>query len=228
MLNSDHFFYKKMYVFDGDKPIEATIRTYKKEDFGALIRVQQESFPPPFPSELWWNEEQLTEHITRFPEGAICVEVAGEIVGSITGLRVDGDLAHADDHSWSSWTDDGYIRTHRPDGDTLYIVDICIRPAYRKFGLGKWMMQSMYEVVVNLGLTRLLGGGRMPGYHRYANAMSADDYVHAVMDGTLKDPVLTFLLRCGRTPVQVVPNYLQDEESLNHALLMEWRNPFRI
>ncbi|KQX66432.1 GNAT family N-acetyltransferase [Paenibacillus sp. Root444D2] len=219
---------KKLYVFDGDQPIEAVIRNYGKADFDALILIQQESFPPPFPSELWWNEEQLTEHITRFPEGALCVEVAGQVVGSITGLRVEYEEQHAADHSWSALTDNGYIRTHRPDGDTLYIVDICIMPAYRKFGLGKLMMQSMYEVIVHLGLRRLLGGGRMPGYHKHAAVMSADDYVRAVMAGSLKDPVITFLLRCGRTPVQVVPNYLQDEESLNHALLMEWRNPFRI
>ncbi|UKS25712.1 GNAT family N-acetyltransferase [Paenibacillus sp. HWE-109] len=221
------FYMKKMFVFDGDKPIEAVIRTYGQEDFAALIRVQQESFPPPFPSELWWDEEQLTEHITRFPEGALCVEVAGEIAGSLTGLRVNYEEADAIDHSWSTITDEGYIRTHRPDGDTLYIVDICIRPAYRKLGLGKWMMQSMYEVVVHLGLSRLLGGGRMPGYQRYADKWSADEYVHEVMEGNVKDPVLTFLLRCGRTPVQVVPNYLEDVESLNYALLMEWRNPFR-
>ncbi|GFZ85464.1 putative N-acetyltransferase YkwB [Paenibacillus marchantiophytorum] len=221
------FYMKKMFVFDGGKPIEAVIRTYGQEDFAALIRVQQESFPPPFPSELWWDEEQLTEHITRFPEGALCVEVADEVVGSLTGLRVNYEEADAIDHSWSSITDEGYIRTHRPDGDTLYIVDICIRPAYRKLGLGKWMMQSMYEVVVHLGLSRLLGGGRMPGYQRYADKWSADAYVHEVMEGNVKDPVLTFLLRCGRTPVQVVPNYLEDAESLNYALLMEWRNPFR-
>ena len=47
---------KKLYVFDGDTPMEAVIRNYGKADFDALIRVQQESFPPPFPSELWWNE----------------------------------------------------------------------------------------------------------------------------------------------------------------------------
>ncbi|MNY65629.1 hypothetical protein D3C86_2029290 [compost metagenome] len=66
----------------------------------------------------------------------------------------------------------------------------------------------------------------MPGYHKVAEALSADNYVAAVMAGTMKDPVITFLLRCGRTPVGVVAGYLEDEESLNHALLMEWRNPF--
>jgi hypothetical protein len=88
-------------------------------------------------------------------------------------------------------------------------------------------MQSMYEVVVQLNLDRLLGGGRMPGYHKHAQTLTANQYIEKVLAGELKDPVITFLLRCGRTPVQVVENYLEDEESLNHAVLMEWRNPFK-
>ncbi|OQP23871.1 GNAT family N-acetyltransferase [Geobacillus zalihae] len=193
---------KRLYVFDGNTPREAVIRNYTTDDFADLIRVQQESFPPPFPSELWWNEEQLTNHVTLFPEGALCVEVEGRIVGSMTGLIVDFDPAHAD-HTWEEITDGGYI------------------------GLGKWLMQSMYEVVVHLGLDRLLGGGRMPGYHRHAAELSPEAYIDKVVAGELNDPVITFLLRCGRTPLAIVRNYLEDEESLNHAVLMEWRNPFK-
>ncbi|MGZ4112270.1 MAG: GNAT family N-acetyltransferase, partial [Tumebacillaceae bacterium] len=93
-------------------------------------------------------------------------------------------------------------------------------------GLGKLLMESMYEVVVHLRMTRLLGGGRMSGYHKHADKLSAEDYLAAVLAGELKDPVITFLLRCGRTPIGVVANYLEDEESCNYAALMEWRNPF--
>ncbi|KEQ24412.1 GNAT family N-acetyltransferase [Paenibacillus tyrfis] len=214
-----------MYVFDGDRPVKATIRSYTERDFAGLIRIQQESFPPPFPSELWWNEEQLRNHVERFHEGALCVEIGGELAASVTGLRVDFDPAHAD-HTWEEITDGGYIRNHNPSGNTLYIVDICARPAYRKLGLGKWLMLSMYEVVVELKLERLLGGGRLPGYHRVAGEMTAEDYVRSVLEGERKDPVMTFLLRCGRTPVKLVSDYLEDEESLNYAMLMEWRNPF--
>ncbi|MBP1996030.1 GNAT family N-acetyltransferase [Paenibacillus eucommiae] len=218
---------KKLYVFDGDLPVEAAIRRYTMSDCEAMIRIQRESFPPPFPPELWWNEAQLRNHVSLFPEGALCVEIGGELVGSITGLRVNFDPEHAE-HNWQEITDHGSIRNHIPDGDTLYIVDVCISPAYRKLGLGKWLMQSMYEVVVQLGMKRLLGGGRMPGYHRCASEMTAAEYVGAVVSGERKDPVISFLLRCGRTPVQVVPDYLEDEESCNYALLMEWRNPFLI
>ncbi|AST07177.1 GNAT family N-acetyltransferase [Anoxybacillus flavithermus] len=216
---------KQLYVFHGDRPIPAIIRNYEEKDIDALIRIQQESFPPPFPSELWWNKEQLMNHITLFPEGALCVEVDGEVVGSMTGLIVNFHPSDAD-HTWEEITDNGYIRNHNRNGNTLYVVDIGVRPSYRKLGLGKWLMQSMYEVVVQQKLERLLGGSRMPGYHLYASEMTAEQYVHEVIKGKLKDPVITFLLRCGRTPVKVVANYLEDAQSCNYALLMEWRNPF--
>ncbi|NGQ97331.1 GNAT family N-acetyltransferase [Brevibacillus sp. SYP-B805] len=216
---------KEFYVFDKDRPVKATIRNYRREDFAELIDIQRESFPPPFPSELWWNEEQLTNHVTLFPEGALCVEIDGKLVGSMTGLLVRFDPDHAD-HTWEEITDGGYIRNHDPNGDTLYVVDICVRPRYRTYGLGKWLMQSMYEVVVHKGLTRLLGGGRMPGYGKVAHEMSAEQYLAEVIKGERKDPVITFLLRCGRTPLKVVANYLEDEESKHYAALMEWKNPF--
>ncbi|MBU8712272.1 MULTISPECIES: GNAT family N-acetyltransferase [Brevibacillus] len=216
---------KELYVFEGDKPRKAVIRNYNRSDFFELIQIQAESFPPPFPSELWWNQEQLTNHITLFPEGAICVEVDGVLAGSMTALLVSFDPAHPE-HKWADVTDDGYIRSHNPGGDTLYIVDICIRPSHRKLGLGQLMMQAMYELVVQKGLTRLLGGGRMPGYGRYANQWTPEQYVEHVVSGEVKDPVITFLMRCGRVPVQIVADYLEDEESRNYAVLMEWKNPF--
>ncbi|MBS8263254.1 GNAT family N-acetyltransferase [Mesobacillus boroniphilus] len=220
-------FYKELYVYDSNKPVKAIIRNYTKDDFDQLIQVQKESFPPPFPEELLWNAEQLTNHISLFPEGALCVEIDSRIAGSITGLVVH--LENDDeDHSWAEITDNGYIRNHDPEGNTLYIVDICISPAYRKLGLGKWMMQAMYETVVQLRLERLLGGGRMPGYQIHSNVMSIDQYVDKVLEGALKDPVVSFLLRCGRTPVKPVANYLEDEESLNYGMLMEWKNPFKV
>ncbi|MGA9228037.1 MAG: GNAT family N-acetyltransferase [Mesobacillus sp.] len=219
-------FKKDLFVFDHTMPVKAVIRNYTKDDFDELIRVQREAFPPPFPEELLWNTEQLKNHITLFPEGALCVEIDGKIAGSITGLIVklgDNDLKH----SWADITDNGYIRNHDCNGNTLYIVDICISPNYRKLGLGKWLLQSMYETVVHLGLDRLLGGGRMPGYHLHSDELSIEEYIEKVLKGELKDPVVSFLLRCTRTPVKPVANYLEDEESLNYGMLMEWRNPFK-
>ncbi|MBS4207097.1 GNAT family N-acetyltransferase [Bacillus sp. FJAT-50079] len=218
-------YHKELFAFDDGKPIPVIIRNYNADDFEGMIELQAECFPPPFPSELWWNEKQLQNHVSLFPEGAICVESDGELVGSMTALRVQFDPKNPH-HTWEEMTDNGYIRNHDPKGNTLYVVDICISPRYRKLKLGQQMMQAMYQTVVALKLERLVGGGRMPGYHRYADRMTAKQYSQAVITGEVVDPVVTFLLRCGRMPLALIENYLDDAESHNYALLMEWKNPF--
>ncbi len=207
------------------RPLHAVIRNYREADFEALIQIQKECFPPPFPPELWWTKQQLAAHVQRFPAGAICAEADGQLVGSMTGLVIQYDPDELR-HSWAEVTGEGSISTHNPSGDTLYIVDISVRPTYRKYGFGKAMTEAMYHLVIHHRLKRLLGGARLSGYHRYAGQMSAEEYAQLVVSGQLVDPVVTFLLRCGRVPVKVVENYLDDEESHHHALLMEWRNPY--
>jgi len=216
---------KSLYVTNDGKPVPATVRTYTEADFDELIAIQAECFPPPYPSELWWNREQLKSHIERFPDGALCIEADGKLAGSMTGLIVQYDPSRPD-HRWEDMTDGGYIRNHNPSGDTLYVVDLCVRPQYRKLRLGQWLMFSMYDVVVHHRLTRLLGGGRLSGYHRVADRMTPEQYLDEVIRGELNDPVISFMLRVGRTPIGVARHYLDDEESGNNAALMEWRNPF--
>ncbi|GAA3313136.1 hypothetical protein GCM10020331_002540 [Ectobacillus funiculus] len=63
----------------------------------------------------------------------------------------------------------------------------------------------------------------MPGYYKKAGEMTPKQYLEAVVKGELKDPVITFLLRCGRTPVKIVDNYLEDTESSNYGVLMKWK-----
>ncbi|MBD1383300.1 GNAT family N-acetyltransferase [Metabacillus arenae] len=217
---------KEVYVFDQRFPKKLTIRSYNEKDFDQLIDVQKQCFPPPFPSELWWNKDQLKNHITLFPMGALCAVVDSRIVGSMTTLIVPFS-PHEPKHTWEEITDNGYITTHTSDGNTLYVVDICVSPDYRKLKIGKWLMQSMYEVVTHLNLDRLIGGGRIPNYYRFQKELTPENYVNEVLKGNLKDPVMSFLLSCGRTPLCLVENYLEDKESCNYGVLMEWKNPFK-
>lgn len=124
-------FHKELYVFNQQKPVKAIIRNYTENDFDALIEIQKSSFPPPFPSELWWNQQQLVNHVTLFPEGTICVEIEGEVCGSMTGLMTQ--YQPGDPHqTWEEATASGYITNHDPHGNTLYVVDICIKPTILK------------------------------------------------------------------------------------------------
>lgn len=217
---------KQQYVLEGGMPREVVVRTYTEQDFDELIQIQRESFPPPFPDELLWTREQLENHIRLYPEGALCVEVDGKLAGSVTGLRMNYSEEDPD-HTWEEVTGGGDISPHVPDGNTLYVVDLCVRPEFRSLKLGNLLLQALYERVVVDGLERLLGGGRMSGYHRYATQATPEEYIENVLAGEWKDPVITFMLRSGRTPVRIVRNYLEDEESHNMAMLMEWKNPFK-
>lgn len=60
---------QSMYVLHEGKPKRLTIRNYRLSDMEALIDIQRASFPPPFPKELWWNPEQIGEHVSRFRRG---------------------------------------------------------------------------------------------------------------------------------------------------------------
>lgn len=202
---------------------DVKVRTYSIDDFDKLLLIQKEAFPPPFPEELWWSKDQIEAHVTTFPEGGMLAEVNGEPAGSATSLIIQYD---GSPHTWEEVADNGYIRgSHNPDGDSLYGIDVCVRPRYRGQGIAGALYEARKKLVVELGLKRYLAGCRIPNFHEYANELSVDEYVDKVVTGEIKDLVLTFMLRQGLQPIQIMENYLDDEESLNYAVLVEWKNP---
>jgi hypothetical protein len=81
------------------------------------------------------------------------------------------------------------------------------------------------ELLMELNLRRMIGGGRLFNYIEYADRMSPSEYVGKVMKRVLKDPVLTFELNIGFRFVKILTNYLDDVRSLNYAGFIEWLNP---
>ena len=107
------------------------VRNYTLADWPGLHRIQRECFPPPFPEDQTWTYEQIASHMKYFPDGCFCVEEDGELVGSCTALIVQYDPNHLD-HKWNDVMGGGFLNTHNPQGDTLYGVDISVRPARRE------------------------------------------------------------------------------------------------
>ncbi|TSB44990.1 GNAT family N-acetyltransferase [Alkalicoccobacillus porphyridii] len=197
-----------------------TVRPYTLEDYDALLTIQKEAFPPPFPSDLWWTKEQIQSHVETFPQGGLIAEVHGTPAGSATSLLIEFD---GSSHTWDEVSDSGFIRgSHQPDGDSLYGIDLCVRPSMRGQGIAQALYEARKQTVRDLGLKRFIAACRIPDYYKHADKLSVQDYVRAVQNQALKDPVLSFMLKQGLTPISILPKYVEDEESLDYAVLVEW------
>jgi GNAT superfamily N-acetyltransferase len=171
-----------------------------------------------------WPSSFLQSHISIFPEGQFCAEVNGRIIGSSSSLIVslEPDYAY---HTWNDITGQGLFTNHNPNGDSLYGADISVHPKFRCRGIATILYNARKALSIRLNLRRIIAGGRLYNYHKYAKMMSAQEYAEKVVKRELKDPVLSFQLKNGFKFIKVLPNYLYDKHSLNYASFIEWLNP---
>ncbi|MFK3939397.1 GNAT family N-acetyltransferase [Alkalihalobacillus sp. NPDC078783] len=196
------------------------IRPYTAADYAALLTIQKEAFPPPFPEELWWQKDQIKSHEDTFQKSGLLAEVDGVPAGSATSLIITFD---GEPHTWEEVSDSGYIReSHDPDGDSLYGIDLCVRPTMRGKGVAQALYEARKQTVRELGLKRFIAACRIPGFHQCSHELSVEEYVQAVVLGERTDLVLTFMLKQGLRPVSILPNYVEDAESHHYAVLVEW------
>jgi predicted amidohydrolase/ribosomal protein S18 acetylase RimI-like enzyme len=196
------------------------VRPLTLDDFDALVKLQLRCFPGMAP----WSREQIESQLQVFPEGQLCVECDGQLAASSSSLILDYDPA-MEWHNWKAVADSGYIRNHRPRGDTLYGIEIMVDPEYRGMKLSRRLYDARKELCREKNLARIMIGGRIPGYDKYAEKMSAREYVEAVMAKALYDPVLTAQLANGFALQGLIPNYLpSDKASRGYATFLEWKN----
>lgn len=196
------------------------VRPLQMEDYDQLVEVQLRCFPGMKP----WHRDQIKSQLEIFPEGQLCIEMDGRVVASSSSLVVRYEKNDAW-HDWAVTADKGYIRTHDPMGDTLYGIEIMVDPDFRGMRLARRLYEARKSLAQEMNLKRIIIGGRIPGYHKYADTLSAEQYVEQVTSKALIDPVLTAQLSNGFTLQGLIPNYLpSDKESLGYATYLEWRN----
>jgi GNAT superfamily N-acetyltransferase len=171
-----------------------------------------------------WPSYSLHKHICIFPEGQLYAEVNGRLVGSSSSLIVSLKTDYAD-HTWNEITSQGSFSNHNPNGDSLYGADLSVHPDFRHKGIATMLYNSRKDLAIKLNLRRIIAGGRLYDYYKFAKSMSADEYAKKVAVGELEDPVLSFQLKNGFKFIKVLPNYLYDKRSLNYASFVEWINP---
>ncbi len=209
---------KKIDLKQFEKKIR--IRPLKIEDYEQVTEIQQLCFPGMKP----WMRDQIESQLEIFPEGQICVELEGKIIASSSSLIIDFDL-HEDYENWQEISDSGYITNHDPDGDTLYGIEIMVHPDFRGMRLARRLYDARKEIARKYNLRSIIIGGRIPGYFKHNDKISAREYVDKVVEKILYDPVLTAQLSNGFVIKRIIPSYLNsDKESVGFATLLEWSN----
>ncbi|MEO8167915.1 MAG: GNAT family N-acetyltransferase, partial [bacterium] len=197
-----------------------TVRPITIQDFDQLCTLQVKCFP----GMKTWTLAQIESQLHVFPEGQICIESQGRVVASSSSLILDFAM-YSEWHSWREIADEGYIRNHNPEGNTLYGIEVMVDPEFRGMKLARRLYKARQELAQRKNLMRIVLGGRIPGYVKYKDEMTAREYVERVMNKTLVDPVLTMQLSNGFVLKRLINAYMSaDKESLGYATLLEWTN----
>lgn len=201
------------------------VRLATSDDIPALVALNRAAYPTMAEENVVWRGSHLRSHQRIFPEGQFVAEVDGQVAGSAASLIVNMGSDSLRNHTWAGVTDSGYFTNHDPRGDTLYGADVYVHPDYQGQGVGAALYQVRRDLCQKLNRRRILAGGRLWGYADHADQMTPEEYAARVVNGELRDPVLSFQLREGFVVRGVMPHYLRDARSHNYASLIEWLNP---
>lgn len=196
------------------------LRQLTLEDYSKVVELQKKCFLQMKP----WSIDQFRSQLEIFPEGQVCIEYEGKIVASSSSLVLDFNL-YSEWHSWMEIADQGFIKNHNIDGNTLYGIEMMVDPEFRGMKLSRRLYDARKEIAKKYNLMRIILGGRIPGYFKYADQMSAKEYVEKVINKILVDPVLTAQVSNGFVVKRLIPDYLtSDQESKGYATFLEWAN----
>lgn len=200
-----------------------TVRNASAHDIPALIALSARAYPGMEP----YSASMLMGQISNFPGGQFIVEYDGEVVGYAASFRIDDKLALSP-HTWSEITGAGYGVRHDPNGDWLYGMEVCVDPERRRLRIGQRLYDARRQLCEGEYLRGIVFGGRMPNWGKRAREYPDPlDYVQAVRDKKVIDPVVNFHLRSGFEPIGILKDYLpSDKESRGAATHMVWRNPY--
>jgi len=172
----------------------------------------------------YWKEAQIKSLIDRFPDGQVVIKVNNQIAGCALSIIVDYSK-YGDQHTYKQITGDYTFKTHTLEGDTLYGIDVFIKPEFRGLRLGRRLYDYRKELCERLNLKGIAFGGRIPHYHKYANEISPKIYIDRVRRKEIHDPVFNFQISNDFYPSKVLKNYLEgDKESNDYAVLLKWDN----
>lgn len=204
---------------------EVLIRKLTIQDIKNVIELQKESFPSMLEEGSVWRDYHLKSHIEIFSDGQLCALYGDKIIGSSSSLIVKLDPPYRE-HTFSEATGNSMFTSHTNYGDTLYGADVSVHPSFRRLGIATKFYDARKEIAKKYNLRRIIAGGRLVNYYKYATTFTPEQYVEEVIKQNIADQVLTFQLANGFKYIKILPNYIKDSRSLNYATFIEWLNPY--
>ena len=203
------------------------IRTATLEDADALAALNRAAYPDLIQDGVVFGAPQLRGHQALFPRGQLVAELDGRLVGGMATFVPPRDLDALAPHTWMGVTDGGTFERHDAGGDTLYLADIYVDRSAWSAGVGRALYAALFALCRELGLARVVGGGRLYDFTDAPADMAPQAYVEAVLRGERRDRVLLSQLRAGFEVRGLLPGYLHDGRSRHCATLIVWANPER-
>ncbi|RRJ94042.1 carbon-nitrogen hydrolase family protein [Flavobacterium macacae] len=174
--------------------------------------------------ESYWEESEIENLLSIFPEGQLVILVDDKVVGSALSLLVNYKKASSN-HTYQKITGNSTFSTHDPEGEVLYGIDVFIDPEYRGLRLGRRLYDARKELCETLNLKSIIFAGRIPKYSEYAEEITPKQYIDKVRLKEYYDPVLSFQLSNDFHVLKIMKNYLEgDVSSQEYAVLLEWNN----
>ena len=196
------------------------VRPAQLKDLDEILIVEEEAWP----ESLRATREQFISRIETFPEGTQVAVADGHVIGVVSTEIVNYNLEKPIP-TWNEITDHGFIkRTHNPEGDSLYGVDLSI--AHFVENASRLLMEAVGKLVIRFNLKQGILGARIPRYHKFRDKMTVEEYINGRRGNRPMDPELAFYKGLGLKIVRALPNYIDDPESCNYGVLLVWRNPF--
>jgi len=200
-----------------------TTRNLTLSDYQDIREIMNLAYPSTLGA---WTHDQYAAMIQSFPEGQLCIEDKGRVISAALTLIIKFSK-YGDTHTYKDIIGDGHLRNHDPEGDYLYGIDVFVHPDYRNLRLGRRLYDARKELCERLNLKGILIGGRIPGYERYQDQMTPQQYIQAVRDKQISDPVLTFQISNDFHILNLIRNYLPgDYASQAYGVLLIWSNIF--
>lgn len=200
-----------------------SLRTIEPTDYPELAELMDLVFPDVGGS---WPRLTIMDLIHQFPDGQICIEDNGKIVGAALTIKVDYNRFSLP-HLYTDIITENNVIQNQVTGDAMYGLDVFVHPDYRGLRLGRRLYDARKELCRSKNFKAILAGGRIPNYHQYADELSVAEYIDKVKRRELHDPILSFQLANDFDVKRIMRGYLpEDNASKGYATLLEWDNFF--